>query len=222
MKPIAALFLILSTCDASGAVQSPLADVRLYAPSIQLDMRYATARNFTGRPVAGYLAAKCLLHAPAARALAAAESALRSRGFGLIIFDCYRPQRAVAEFMAWAKAPDDPVSKPMYYPDLDKSRLVPDYIAEKSGHSKGATADIGLLDCSEGECREIDMGTPFDFFGTQANTDWPGASPTQKASRKLLLQTMAAHGFVNYPLEWWHFTWKAGPLPDEAYDFPIE
>ncbi|WP_297800615.1 M15 family metallopeptidase [Arenimonas sp. GDDSR-1] len=222
MKPVAVFLLMISAWVASAADRSPLADVRRYAPSIQLDMRYATARNFTGRPVTGYMAAKCLLHAPAARALAAAEAALRSRGFGLIIYDCYRPQRAVADFMAWAKAPDDPVSKSTYYPDLDKSRLVPDYIAEKSGHSKGATADIGLLDCSAGQCREVDMGTPFDFFGTQANTDWPGASPAQKASRKLLLEAMAAQGFVNYPLEWWHFTWKAGTLPDEAYDFPIE
>jgi D-alanyl-D-alanine dipeptidase len=66
------------------------------------------------------------------------------------------------------------------------------------------------------------MGVPFDFFGTQANTDWAGASPEQRQARQQLLQVMAAHGFVNYPLEWWHYTWKAGPLPDEAYDFPVE
>jgi zinc D-Ala-D-Ala dipeptidase len=217
-----AILILLMTTLGSGKAPERLADIRAYSPGIVLDIRYATAKNFTGKPVDGYRAGKCLLHDAAARALAAVENDLRGRGYGLVIFDCYRPQRAVAEFMVWAKAPDDPQSKAMYYPELDKSSLVPDYIAEKSGHSKGATADIGLLDCRAGDCRPVDMGTPFDFFGIQANTDWTGASPAQKASRKLLLEAMAAQGFVNYPLEWWHFTWKAGELPDEAYDFPVE
>ena len=214
------LLFFLSTTKVFGA--NPLVDVRSHAPTIALDIRYATATNFTGKPVDGYRSGKCLLHDPAARALAAVETGLRGRGFGLIIYDCYRPQRAVAEFMAWAKAPDDPLSKAVYYPDLDKSTLVPDYIAEKSGHSKGATVDVGLLDCRSGPCQAVDMGTPFDFFGTQANTDWAGASTEVKQARYQLLQAMAEQGFVNYPLEWWHFTWKAGTLPDEAYDYPVE
>lgn len=214
------LLSLLNTADVAGT--NPLVDVRNHAPAITLDIRYASAKNFTGKPVAGYLAGKCLLHEPAARAVAAAETELRGRGFGLIIYDCYRPQRAVTEFMAWAKAPDDPRSKAVYYPDLAKSTLVPDYIAEKSGHSKGATVDLGLLDCRETPCIPVDMGTPFDFFGSQANTDWTGASPKQKQSRQQLLDVMAAHGFVNYPMEWWHYTWKAGTLPDAAYDFPVE
>jgi D-alanyl-D-alanine dipeptidase len=217
----AVLFLLMST-PGSLTAPKPLVDIRAFSPGIALDIRYATANNFTGKPVAGYRAGKCLLHDPAARALAAVETDLRGRGYGLIVFDCYRPKHAVAEFMVWANAPDDPASKALYYPELDKSQLVPDYIAEKSGHSKGATADIGLLDCRAAPCRPVDMGTPFDYFGIQANTDWPGASPAQKESRELLLKAMAAQGFVNYPLEWWHFTWKAGPLPDEAYDFPVE
>jgi D-alanyl-D-alanine dipeptidase len=214
------LWYLLAAADAFGA--GPLVDIRSFSPAIALDIRYATAMNFTGKPVAGYQSAKCLLHEPAARALAAAEVDLRGRGLGLIVYDCYRPQRAVAEFMDWAKAPDNPISKAIYYPDIDKSSLVPNYIAEKSGHSKGATADVGLLDCRSAPCRPLDMGVPFDFFGTQANTDWAGASPEQRQARQQLLQVMAAHGFVNYPLEWWHYTWKAGPLPDEAYDFPVE
>lgn len=217
----AILFLLMSTTSSVMAL-SPLVDLRTVSPGIELDIRYATAKNFTGKPVDGYRAGKCFLHDPAARALSAVETDLRGRGYGLIVYDCYRPQRAVVEFMVWAKAPDDPHSKAIYYPELDKSSLVPDYIAEKSGHSKGATADIGLLDCRAGDCRLVDMGTPFDYFGTQANTEWPGASPAQKESRKLLLEAMTAQGFVNYPLEWWHFTWKAGELPDEAYDFPVE
>ena len=223
MKTALGIFLLylLVLTNVDGASR-PLVDVRNHAPSITLDIRYATQNNFTGKRVAGYQAEKCLLHEPAAQALAAAEAELRGRGFGLIIYDCYRPQRAVTEFMTWAKAPDDPQIKARYYPDLAKSTLVPNYIAEKSGHSKGATVDIGLQDCRETHCNPVDMGTPFDFFGVQANTEWPGVSPDQKQARQQLLDVMASHGFANYPLEWWHFTWKAGPLPDVAYDFPVE
>jgi D-alanyl-D-alanine dipeptidase len=199
-----------------------LVDVRTVAPGIRHDIRYATADNFTGKRVTGYSSDKCLLHKPVAEALASAEQGLRSRGYALVVYDCYRPTSAVADFMRWAADSADTATKAAYYPDLDKSALVPDYIAEKSGHSKGATVDVGLLDCRSGHCLTVDMGAPFDYFGVKANTDHPGLTVAQKAARSLLLEAMAVQGFVNYPLEWWHFTWKAGPLPDTAYDFPIE
>lgn len=207
----------------SKPVQSAVpVDVRAFSPGMQHDIRYATDNNFTGRRVSGYLAAKCLLHPPAGRALAKVEQGLRSRGYALVVYDCYRPTVAVADFMRWAADDTDTATKGAYYPELSKLELVPDYIAEKSGHSKGATADVGLLDCRSSRCLTVDMGTPFDYFGVRANTDHPDLTAGQKAARKLLLDAMAAQGFVNYPLEWWHFTWKAGPLPDTAYDFPIE
>lgn len=206
----------------SGSDTLPLIDVNSVSSGIHHDIRYATANNFTGKPVPGYNAAKCLLHAPAAEALAAVEQDLRSRGYALIIFDCYRPTIAVAYFMGWASDAADQSTKTEYYPDLDKSSLVPDYIAEKSGHSKGATVDVGLSDCRSGECLPMDMGTSYDFFGPQANTEYTGLSKVQRENRQLLVQAMAGWGFVNYPMEWWHFTWKAGNLPDIAYDYPIE
>lgn len=200
----------------------PLVDVSEYAPSLSLDMRYFGPNNFTGKPVPGYHAAKCLLHPPVAKALVKVEQSLRGRGYALQVYDCYRPTVAVAEFMRWAKAPDDPASKTRFYPYLAKNTLVPDYIAEKSGHSKGATVDLGLMDCRSGVCKLVDMGTEFDFFGPQAHTDWPGASTEQQTARKLLLNAMAEQGFSNYALEWWHYTWTAGKLPDIAYDQPID
>ena len=229
MPVIGALLCCLPVCaTASGTARqpwserSPLIDLSALSAGMQLDIRYATADNFTGKRVTGYQRAKCLLHAPVAEALAAVERDLRSRGYALVIYDCYRPTIAVADFMRWAADRADQSTKAAYYPDLDKSALVPDYIAEKSGHSKGATADVGLLDCRSGDCVPVDMGTPFDFFGLQANTDYPDLTPEQKKNRSQLLDAMTAQGFVNYPLEWWHFTWKAAPLPDVAYDFPIE
>lgn len=214
--------VLASAASGMAATESGiLADVRTFAPGITLDIRYATADNFTGRPVPGYAAAKCLLHRPVAEALARVEQGLRGQGMALAVYDCYRPTVSVAAFMAWAKNPDRS-TKAAYYPELDKSVLVPDYIAEKSGHSKAATVDVGLLDCRTGTCRPFDMGTAFDYFGPRANTAHPQLGPAQRANRTVLLAAMAAEGFENYPMEWWHFTWRAGELPDTAYAFPIE
>jgi D-alanyl-D-alanine dipeptidase len=200
----------------------PLVDVNSVSSGIHHDIRYATANNFTGKRVQGYNAAKCLLFPTVANNLAMVEKDLRSRGFALVLFDCYRPTIAVDDFMRWAADFDDQSTKAAYYPNLKKSSLVPDYIAEKSGHSKGATVDVGLLDCRSGVCVYADMGTSYDFFGPEANTDFTELDKVQKENRQMLVQAMAGRGFVNYSMEWWHFTWKAGNLPDTAYDFPIE
>ena len=190
------------------------------------DLRYATRHNFTGARVPGYRRAECLLLLPAAEALVRVERRLRAEGFGLVVHDCYRPVRAVQAFVAWAKNADES-TKAEYYPALEKSALVPDYIAEHSGHSRGATVDVALLDCrSRGDaradaCAAVDMGTPFDFFGPQAHTDAPQPAPV-RAARRRLVDAMAAEGFVNYPLEWWHFSWRAGPVPAVAHGFDVE
>lgn len=206
----------------SSAKTIPLVDLQAFSPNIHLDMRYATTNNFTGHRVTGYLAAKCLLHKPVAAALAKVEQGLNDSGYALTIYDCYRPTIAVDDFMRWTADAADQSTKAAYYPDLNKSDLVPDYIAEKSGHSKGATVDLGLLDCRTKPCVALDMGTEFDFFGVQANTDYPNLTDSQRQNRTQLLTAMNEQGFENYPMEWWHFTWKAGVLPDQAYSFPIQ
>jgi zinc D-Ala-D-Ala dipeptidase len=218
------VFMVLSACAhqaVSSTVNFPLVDVQQLAPNIHLDMRYATANNFTGKKVAGYQAAKCLLHQPVAEALARVELGLNDSGYALVIYDCYRPTIAVDDFMHWAKDISDTRTKAEYYPDLDKSVLVPDYIAVKSGHSKGATLDLGLLDCRAEKCAALDMGSAFDFFGAQANTAYPYLTEEHRKNRLHLLDAMKQQGFENYPMEWWHFTWKAGVLPDQAYSVPI-
>lgn len=200
-----------------------MVDIRSLVPDMSLDMRYAGPRNFVGTPIDGYGAARCYLHEPAARALRRVEQELRKERLRLRVFDCYRPARAVAQFVRWAGDLQDQRGKATHYPNLDKTVLLGDYIAPVSGHSRGATLDLTLLDCRAGPeaCAPLDMGTEFDFFDARANTDSPLATPAQRRNRQRLLQAMAREGFSNYAREWWHYSLAGtGALP--IHDIPIE
>ncbi|KRG71963.1 hypothetical protein ABB29_00385 [Pseudoxanthomonas dokdonensis] len=211
----------ISVSTASTPGQANLIDVATLIADAQLEIRYAGQHNFVGRPVDGYQAAKCYLLAPAATALAGAANELRGQQLRLRLFDCYRPVRAVKDFVSWAHDLSDQKTKPEFYPRLRKSQLLDGYIAESSGHSRGATVDLSLDDCSTGQCIPLDMGTGFDLFDTLANTDDPRITAQQRENRQRLLQAMQKHGFANYPLEWWHYTLKPEPTPDTAYDVPV-
>lgn len=199
-----------------------MVDIQSLVPDIALEIRYAGSDNFVGRPVVGYDAPKCFLHKPVAEALQRVEADLRAQNMRLKIFDCYRPRRAVLDFMRWAQDPNDLRTKAKYYPDLDKPALVGGYISPTSGHSRGATLDLTMIACDARQrCEPLDMGTGFDFFGPIANTDSPLASPAQIANRHRLREAMGRQGFENYPMEWWHFTFKPEPTPEMAFDFPV-
>ena len=200
-----------------------MVDIRSLVADISQDIKYFGPDNFVGVPVDGYEAPRCYLKQAAAQALTRVEAALRERQMRLRIFDCYRPARAVAHFMRWVDDATDTRTKATHYPDLDKPQLRGEYIAPVSGHSRGSTVDLTVLRCdAEGAaCVPLDMGTTFDFFGARANTDSPLVSPQQTANRQLLLETMQAAGFHNYPMEWWHFTFKPEPTPDTIYDVPV-
>src|SRR5262245_32073371 len=129
----------------AGAMPKDFIYLRDIDPTILQDMRYAGRDNFTGEPVPGYDAPECVLLRPAAEALAAVQADLRANGLALKVFDCYRPARAVAAFVEWAKEPDDPAAKRTYYPNLQQSTLFPDYLATRSGHSRGATLDLTIV-----------------------------------------------------------------------------
>lgn len=216
------IFFLVVGCATMHAPPSPdLVGIDTLVPDIAQEMRYAGPDNFTGAPVDGYEAPRCLLLRPAAQALARVEADLRADGYRLRIFDCYRPKRAVRAFVAWANAPEDGKTKAAYYPNLPKSALLGDYISPTSGHSRGATIDLTMLRCDENACTPLDMGTPFDFFDPLANTDSPAATEAQRANRKRLVDAMAKEGFSNYPMEWWHFTLKPEPTPDTFYDVPV-
>jgi zinc D-Ala-D-Ala dipeptidase len=230
---VASLMLSLPGCAAAPATpqlssattahDAGLVDIRSRVPDLDLDIRYAGADNFVGHPIAGYDAPRCWLLPAVADALQRVEIALRREGLRLRVFDCYRPARAVREFVAWAGDERRQQTRAAYYPNLEKASLLGDYIAPLSGHSRGATLDLTLLRCdpAPGHCTPLDMGTPFDFFDPRAHTEAPGLDPAQRRHRRLLVDAMAHEGFVNYALEWWHYTWQPEPSPGIYFDVPI-
>ncbi len=208
-------------------------------PTIQQDMRYAGTNNFTGKPVPGYDAAECVLVRQAADALKAVQADIKAKGLALRVYDCYRPTLAVAAFVDWAKEPDDPEAKQTWYPNLNKSDLFPQYIATRSGHSRGATVDLTLVPSGEetkgspatGPCTapqkskapdgSLAMGTSFDCFDGKSTMFASNIPAEQHANRVTLDDAMRAHGFKDYSMEWWHFTFEPEPYPDTYFDFPI-
>jgi D-alanyl-D-alanine dipeptidase len=209
---------------AAGTLeQAGLVDVRALAPDIAEDIKYAGSDNFVGAPIDGYDAPRCYLLRPAADALTKVERDLRERHQRLLLWDCYRPARAVRRFVRWGGDLADQRTKAAHYPSLDKRVLLGDYIAPRSGHSRGATADLTLMQCDSRDkhCAPLDMGTPFDYFDPSANTDSTAVTAAQRANRELLREVMKRGGFRNYPFEWWHYTLDPEPAPDTYYDLPI-
>lgn len=189
-------------------------------PSILTEPRYYGSENFIGRPVDAYEAPRLITTKEAAEALKNIQADLKKRSLGLKVFDAYRPQQAVDHFMRWARDLSDTAKKSEYYPDVPKSQLFKKgYIAENSSHSRGSTVDVTLVDLSTG--RELDMGTPYDFFSPKS---WPSSeavSQLAQDNRKLLQKTMERHGFKHLNTEWWHFTLKNEPYPETYFDFVV-
>ncbi|NID17154.1 M15 family metallopeptidase [Luteibacter yeojuensis] len=207
---------------ARTPAEAGLTDIRSLVPDIAETIHYAGSDNFTGVVVDGYRAPKCFLRTTAAEALARVESELRKEGYRLRLWDCYRPARAVAHFVRWAGDLSDTRTKAAHYPNLDKDKLLGEYIAPVSGHSRGATVDLTLMHCDGDRCTPLDMGTDFDFFDPRAHTASPGIDAAQRANRQRLLRAMAAEGFVNYPQEWWHYSLPSAAAADTIYDVPVE
>ena len=195
----------------------PLAEA---VPDAILEIRYYSTYNFVGERVDGYERPCALITKEAAAALKAASDDCVKRGYRLKIYDAYRPQRAVAHFMRWAKDTKDTRMKDAFYPNLDKSVLFAQgYIAERSGHSRGSTVDLTLFDMKTG--KEVDMGGTFDWFGRESHPDYKDVTKEQFANRMLLREIMLAHGFQPIAEEWWHFTLANEPYPDTYFDFPV-
>ena len=190
-------------------------------PSLVFDIRYYSDDNFLGTKVRGYESAKCILTKAASEALKKVQEEISEKGYKLKIFDCYRPQQAVDHFVEWVNDADDQKMKAEYYPDEDKTLLIEKgYIADKSGHSRGSTLDLTLVE--HDSATELDMGTPFDYFDTLSNTADPRMTEQQKHNRLLLKSAMENHGFVNYDKEWWHYTLQDEPYPDTYFNFSVK
>lgn len=183
------------------------------------DIRYYSANNFTGNRINGYNAPIAYLTKEALKALTIAASDLRKQGYRLLIWDTYRPQKAVDNFVAWINDPND-VGDKSFYPSLQKSDLLKgNYIAEKSGHTRGSTVDLTII---KKDGSFVDMGGTFDLFSEISHPDYKKITKTQKKNRKILHDAMIKAGFIGIDSEWWHFTLKNEPYPDTYFDFNVE
>jgi D-alanyl-D-alanine dipeptidase len=213
-------------------------------------MRYAGYHNFLGRPVVGYQDPVCILTTDAAVALSRVQHYLVSLSpvaYSIKVYDCYRPRRAVMDFVNWALDLNDTKTKAEFYPTLGKDVLFDQgYIGYNSSHCRGSTSDLtivplppanqpnyipgqALTACFEPvgqrwKDNSEDMGTGFDCFSplSHTNTSDPTIGPEQHKRRTLLVQAMSQYGnFSNYEYEWWHYTLRNEPFPNQAFDFIV-
>lgn len=215
-------FLFLFIC-ISALAQLPEGFVyaKTIIPDLDVELRYNTTNNFVGKRIEGYQSNKLILTKQTIVALKHVQILLKKQNLRLKVFDGYRPQKAVNHFMQWGLDLNDTINKHIYYPDVDKMNLFEEeYIATRSGHSKGSTVDITIINAKTG--RPLDMGSAYDFFGEASWVDYENISEEQKANRKLLQDIMLKNGFKNYPKEWWHFTLRNEPFPNTFFDFPIK
>jgi len=241
------VLLPASLSQAGSGLPQGFVALRDVDPSIIQDIRYHGFHNFLGRPVAGYDAPECILTTQAATALQAVQRELAAKGLGLKVYDGYRPQRAVDDFVAWSEQPAAQATKAEFYPNVDKKDFFDlGYVAKKSGHSRGSTVDVTIIPLpapaaatggayAPGQpltaCTgvygkrfddgSIDMGTGFDCMDVLSHPGSDAVSSQAKANRMLLRQVMEKHGFKPYEYEWWHFTLKNEPFPDTFFDFPV-
>ncbi len=218
-------------------------------PTIVQDIRYAGSNNFVGRPIKGYRAAECILSDRAASALKTVQGMLAEKKLSLIVWDCYRPKRAVDDFLQWSKDPAHAEMKAEFYPRTDKQKLFAlGYLATRSAHSRGSTVDLGLVPSSfslspppvaspalkpltlksctlpKGERFEdgtIDLGTGYDCLDVMGATSNTSVGEVARRNRQILKSTMARAGFRPYAREWWHFELIDQPFHRQGFDFEI-
>ncbi|MBR0134638.1 MAG: M15 family metallopeptidase [Clostridia bacterium] len=204
-----------ASTDPSGFVL--LSD---FVPQIIQEIRYFSTYNFIGDRIDGYEEPCAILTKEAARALRSVSNEMTVRGYRLKIFDAYRPVCAVKHFVLWGIEDQDIRMKPYFYPELEKQELfAKGYIAKLSGHSRGSTVDLTLLDMKTG--KEVDMGSPFDYFGELSHPDNREVTDEQFQNRMLLQKVMVRNGFKPFECEWWHFTLENEPYPDTYFEFPV-
>jgi zinc D-Ala-D-Ala dipeptidase len=211
-------------------------------PGIIQDMRYATSNNFVGKPLKGYDAGECVVKREVGLALKKIQQELANQKLSLKMFDCYRPERAVADMVAWSRNGKETPAERRFNPAFRKADLFRlGYIATHSGHSTGAALDLTLVDLTAdnsakfdagkvyADCTapvearapegSVDMGTGYDCSDVKSHTAAASITPAQRRWRNVLVAAMAKQGFVNYSKEWWHFSLPG--VGRQAYDFPI-
>lgn len=218
------VFILFSFIQPSIASQisydkSDFAPVSSVIYDAAYDIRYYSANNFTGNRIDGYKAPVAYMTKEALQALAVAAEDLRNQGYRLLIWDTYRPQKAVYNFVRWINDPNDDGDK-TFYPKLKKSDLLAGcYIMEKSGHTRGSTVDLTII---KKDGSFVDMGGTFDLFSEISHPDYKKLTREQKKNRKILHDAMIKAGFNGLDSEWWHYTLKNEPYPDTYFDFDVE
>jgi D-alanyl-D-alanine dipeptidase len=171
-----------------------MVELKSKIPAVIYDLQYATTRNFTGRKLYNQSAAT-YLRLPVAKALDSVHSELMKAGYGLKIFDAYRPYR---------------VTKKMW--ELIRDERYVANPAKGSGHNRGLSVDLTLIDLTNGE--ELNMGTGFDDFSEKAHHDFRDLTPSVLLNRRRLKEVMERFGFKALSTEWWHYSWPN----DRKYD----
>jgi zinc D-Ala-D-Ala dipeptidase len=191
-----------------------------FLPGVRWDAKYATWDNFTGRPVDGYDANRIVATTVLCAALDRAQAGAASLGVGLLLWDGYRPQRAVERFLAWAEEPEDERTRLLHYPNLNKAEVVEQgYVAARSAHSRGSAVDLTVYDLATGEL--VPMGGDFDLMDTVSHHGAAGVTEEEAINRRRLRSLMETCGFRAYEREWWHYELDDEPYPDSYFDFPI-
>jgi len=190
-------------------------------PGIRWDAKYATWDNFVGRPVDGYLVNRVVGTKALCAALEKVRDEAASLGFGVLIWDGYRPQRAVDHFLRWSQQPEDGRTKARHYPNIERSAMFDlGYVAAKSGHSRGSTVDLTIFHLATGDLAA--MGGDHDLMDSVSHHGAEGIASDEAKNRQHLCSIMEDCGFSSYQYEWWHYTLKSEPYPDTYFDFPIE
>ena len=218
-------FLMMSGCSTAAWAETisydktDFAEIGSVIDDAVFDIRYYSSNNFTGNKIAGYKAARAYMTKEALSALAKAAEDLRAQGYRLLIWDAYRPQKAVDNFVSWINTPNDMGDK-SFYPELEKSDLLSgNYVAAKSGHTRGSTVDLTII---KKDGSFVDMGGTFDLFSEVSHPDYQDLTEEQKNNRKILHDAMVKAGFNAIDSEWWHFTLKDEPYKDTYFDFDVE
>ena len=189
-------------------------------PDVILDIRYAGTHNFVGDVIDGYEAPYAILTREAAEKLKDAADEFRQLGFRIVIFDAYRPQRAVRHFVRWSGLEQDKRMQAEFYPEFKKKSLLVDqgYIARNSSHCRGSAVDMTIPDM---DGNPLDMGTGFDYFGKLSWHGAKGITIEQANNRELIRTVMERHGFKPFEQEWWHYRLMNEPFK-EGFDLPVK
>ncbi|WP_432951076.1 D-Ala-D-Ala dipeptidase VanX [Kribbella sp. CA-253562] len=202
-------------------MQSDFVFVDQLVPGIRWDAKYATWDNFTGKPVDGYLANRIVGTRALCDALDSARKAAAALGFGLLLWDGYRPKRAVNCFLRWSAQPEDGRKKSRHYPRIQRPELFEQgYVATRSGHSRGSAVDLTLYHLETGEL--VPMGGDHDLMDTVSHHGASDITQTEKRNRQILRSVMEDAGFEAYACEWWHYKLQVEPYPTTYFDFPIK